>query len=788
MRRNILAIAAMAVLQAWLPAGRGRTAVAGPSEEQARLAPLVKRPITRTAAMPDMRGLDLAAMAEVEWRMEDGLLGEAPTYTEAIAWHLPRAKALLADLRGGRTDVLAREAADLAQIEAAAQSSEKHTQDLYLQLRRLKRKIVRANPRAQFEKLLFAKAAPTRFRHCVMQNFGIHADPGGGLFVLDQPWDGLAAKDILDGHMEKGCLQGPSLSYDGKRLVFAWVDLSQPLDRQPEVDSGFFHLWTVNVDGTDLEQITSGPFDDVMPCWLPDGGIAFCSTRRKAHARCFGGSMAKSWSTYTLHRIEADGIGLRTLSFHDTNEWYPSVMPDGQILYARWDYVDREVTQHHNLWLTRPDGTNPIALWGNGVANPQCMFQARPVPGSSKIVFVASGHHFATGGCLGLYDRNVDNFNSYAAIERLTPDVPFTETEWGRGASGPGEWYVSPWPLSETYYLVAYSPVAPVSQKQRGANARNGMGLYLLDRFGNRELLYRDPDIASTNPIPLGPRPVPPVLPSQFRPEQDTGVMALSDVYEGLGGVPRGTIKELRIVQIFPNEYIEKPHVHAFPEANARAILGTVPVEADGSAHFEVPGGKPVAFQALTADGFAYQTMRSLTYVQPGERVSCIGCHEPTTAAGTNRPSRALRRPPSKVRPGPMSGAPFSYVRLVQPVWDKHCVSCHGKEKTEGKIDLTSERERSFTRSYLALVGNSRLVPYTFSRLHVSPPAGPISAMGSGLVKLLKNGHHKVRLSDDEWRRVAAWIDLNAVFYGSNDRRQNEKELLGGPIPMPDVQ
>jgi cytochrome c553 len=264
--------------------------------------------------------------------------------------------------------------------------------------------------------------------------------------------------------------------------------------------------------------------------------------------------------------------------------------------------------------------------------------------------------------------------------------------------------------------------------------------------------------------------------------------MVLSDVYEGLGDVPRGTIKELRIVQIFPNRHIDKPRIARGPDDIARAILGTVPIEADGSAHFEVPAGKAIAFQAITADGFAYQTMRSLTYVQPGERVSCIGCHEGTTTTAYNKSALALRRPPSQIDPGPMGGAPFSYVRFVQPVWDKHCVSCHGKQKTEGKLDLTGEPQGSFTRSYDALTARSDWVPRTNSGIQISPPAGPISAMNSGLVKLLKKGHYDVKLSDDEWRRVAAWIDLNALFFGSYDRADNEKELRGEPIPMPQLQ
>jgi len=45
-----------------------------------------------------------------------------------------------------------------------------------------------------------------------------------------------------------------------------------------------------------------------------------------------------------------------------------------------------------------------------------------------------------------------------------------------------------------------------------------------------------------------------------------------------------------------------------------RVAIIAVPVEADGSAYFEAPVGKPIYFQALDGQGMAVQSMRSVTW------------------------------------------------------------------------------------------------------------------------------------------------------------------------------
>ena len=558
----------------------------------------------------------------------------------------------------------------------------------------------------------------------------------------------------------------------------------------------------MNVDGTGLKQLTRGPYDDLMPTYLPDGGIAFSSTRRRGYARCFGGQFSRRWHVYTLHRIDADGSSLRTLSYHDTNEWFPAVSHTGLILYARWDYIDRDAVTHQNLWATRPDGTNAFALWGNATASPHCTFQLQPIPNSPKVVFAASAHHSVAGGSIAVVDPTIAD-NGQEAITRITPEIPFPEAE----SRDIPQYYTAPWPFSEKYFLVGYSPTPLVWEP--GANERNALGIYLLDAWGNRELIYRDPEIGSTNPCPLVPRAKPPALPSSLHPEAPpTGEMTLIDVYEGLGDVPRGTIKQLRVVQIFPKttHVANDPPIGLAREENGRAILGTVPVEPDGSARFLVPAGKPLLFQALDRDGFAYQTMRTTSYVQPGERISCVGCHEHRRRAPVRKDLNvmALGRAPSEIEPGELGGRPFSYVEVVQPVLDKHCVRCHGGERTDGGIDLTGTPHEGFTRSYVSLLGDvdfwhvgtnpdsaaKALVPRFGGRnqVQVTPPGGMYGALGSRLMKLLRSRHEDVSLAPGEIRRLAAWIDLNAIFYGVNLAELQACQLRGEVVAMPEIQ
>ena len=255
--------------------------------------------------------------------------------------------------------------------------------------------------------------------------------------------------------------------------------------------------------------------------------------------------------------MDWDGKNLRAISAFESFEWTPSVANDGRILYARWDYVDRFNGHFFSLWSTSPDGTGSQLVYGNYTRRPQCVFEARPIPNSGKLVFTATAHHSVTGGSLCLLDRTRGT-EFDRPITRLTPEVPFPEAE-----RNVGMYYAGPYPLSEEYFLVGWSDRRLPSHKlmwdDDPQNPRNAMGINLYDAFGNLALLHRDPKISSMNPIPVRPRRRPPILPERVDwagPQE--GRFLVQDVYRGLDGVARGAVKRLRIVAVAPKPQPQK--------------------------------------------------------------------------------------------------------------------------------------------------------------------------------------------------------------------------------------
>ncbi len=778
---------------------------------------------------PEDFGKNFGATIRYEWLQEDKISPcDRAAYRAAASNHLAKARLLFDDLAESLDEDVAQNLeAQLVALEKKASKLASDAEDgtaaerFYVEVRGLKRKIVFSNKLFTENPLLFVKRTPSSYSHLVMQYFGWRARKGGGIFRLDKPGESFECRDIFDGRLQNGSVLEPRLSFDAKKLVFSWVDLSSDKAFDPyqvhfnDPDEGFYHVWSASVDGTDLKQLTSGSFDDITPNFLPDGKIVFSSTRRRGYARCFWWGFGRRWHVYTLHSMNDDGSNIKTLSWHDTNEWFPEVANDGRIVYARWDYIDRDAVTHQNLWTTRPDGTNPAALWGNATPKPHCSFQVRAIPNSRKFVFTASAHHSIAAGPIVLVDPTIAS-DGQEALTRVTPEVPFPEAE----SLSISEYYDSPFPLSEKYFFVSYSPEKLRWEGEAPQNP-GALGIYALDVFGNRELVYRDPEIGATNPIPLLERETPPVWSSQL-PENapNYGEMSVVDVYKGLGAkVERGSIKELRIVQLFPKTTrdADNPPIGKAREENGRAILGTVPVESDGSAYFKVPAQTPFYLQALDADGNAYQTMRSLTYLQPGEKISCVGCHERRDAGDASgleaysadaSQTLAAKREPSEITPGKLGGRPFAFPHDVQPILNARCVACHDGERNAGGLDLTGvpegEGSNAFTRSYIALTNDrdfwgegtnpknaaEALVPRFGGRnqIQATEPGGMYGALGSRLMKLLREGHMDVELTDEELRTLATWIDLNAIFYGVDQPEAQEAIRAGKLVPMPDVQ
>jgi len=762
--------------------------------------------------LPNMRASVEEELIEWDWRMQDGIgtERESRTWQEAVQATLDRGDRLIERLTstGTALDELAA-AWDAArdqfkQMSGDTTTSESAWEHLWLKTHRLRREIALANPLADVGPLAFVKRVPAGFSHQLTQYAGRRARPGGGIFVLDAPGGSMEARQ-LDHGLPMGSPMHLDVSWDGKRILFSHCETDPNATEWLANMDQFYHLYEMSADGSNLRQLTDGEVDDFAPRYLPNGKILFISTRRGGFHRCGRGPC----HVYTMATADADGSNIRVISFHETHEWDPAVMHDGRVIYTRWDYVDRHAVHYQQLWSARPDGSDVRAFYGNNTLNPVGVWEARPIPGSNRVMATAAAHHAMTAGSIILLDVT-QGIDGLEPITRLTPDALFPESEarverW-YNATGvttppevpveqkrwPGHCYRTPYPLSEDFFLAAYSYEPLIGEPF--ANRPNMFGLYLVDRFGNKELLYRDAAVGSLWPMPLRPRHIPPALPSMLADNSSgTGTFLLQDVYASWPALSdsRDVVKALRIVQVLPKTtpHANTPRVGLANASPGKRVLGTVPVEADGSAYFEAPAGIPLSFQALDERGMAIQTMRSLTYLQPGEQTSCVGCHEHrTTAPAVNAASLAVLREPSSIMPGPDGSKPFSFPILVQPLLDKHCVACHGGEKTEGKIDLTGTPEGDFSRSYNALV---RLVP--FSSWQGTPQANhePLThpdqfgARASSLMPLLLKGHEDVELSAEEYERLITWMDANALFYGTFDpedqARQQRGERIAGP-------
>jgi len=621
--------------------------------------------------------------------------------------------------------------------------------------------------------------------------FGINNETSPGLVVLEN-WKSDRPREtvLLEGQLPPGCAMQPDVSFDGQRIVFAYAD-----HRPPREEWQFF-LYEIGADGTGLRQLTGTSSDslagaggrmtvmieDYDPCYLPDGGIAFISTRNQGGVRCHNGD--RYCPTYLLYRCDADGSQMRQISFGEASEWDPAVMPNGQLLWTRWDYINRPVIPTLGLWTIRPDGTAAEHFFGNYTANPCRISEARPIPGSQQVVATTSGHHTMHAGSLILIDRRIAP-DGLSAITRLTPEATFPETEPYSPVS-----FASPYPLSEELYLAAFSN-DPYPASMAHVPRPDAFGIYLIDSLGGRELVYRDPDISCLEPMPLSPRPLPPVLPSHVArsASASTGVFYLQDIYRSTQNIPRGTIKRLRVNELIPQPTQRVPHSSAVSYDVLKRVLGTVAVGDDGSVAFEAPAGVPLQFQALDDQGMAVMTMRSFTHLQPGEQAGCVGCHESRNTGPLNPETLPATQLVQQLTPssGPQYPGGLSFAKTVQPVLDRYCIDCHGLRETAGDINLLGSIDASDenlaathyqllpSTAYAALLQEGRFVTIAqyFGETWYSEPNDYFAHAGA-LVPLLMQGHADVKVDPESFQRIVDWLDLNAPMYGTYSWNKEE--------------
>jgi hypothetical protein len=705
-------------------------------------------------------------------------------------------------------------------VLAKTSASSAVEQELYMALRKIGRQAALSNPLLNdVDDLLFLAFVITDPSHMCDQYYGWTAKNGGGLYILeDFKSDNPTLVNVLENSLVQngrfagqqltgGAFLSPDLSWDAQQIVFAWTN---------EQDK-CWHLFKVSVDGNGLTQLTDGeaPYghlayqntsqNDFDPCWLPNGRIAFISERRGGYLRCSG---SRPCPTYTLFSMKDDGSDIIPLSYHETNEWHPSLNNDGMIVYTRWDYVDRDDCIAHHFWICNPDGTDPRAPHGNypvpyntfdepgytfpvsgtgTIVNydgrrqrPNGEWNIRAIPGSQKYVATAGGHHAHSFGQLVLLDTRIEDDNAMSQLTGITTD----QTDWS-DAPGP---YGTAWPLSEDFYLCSFN-----------------QDLVLLDRFGNSELIWSAANVPGPvgkliDPIPLAARDVPPVIPAKthqgenLKESSPNATISIMNVNISDRPLPEGvTIKLVRIVQVIPQlqQVMNSPAVGYASESLVRMPLGVVPVEEDGSVYFKAPVAKEIYFQLLDEQGMAVHSMRSGTYVHPGEHLSCTGCHESKWEAIPVNPSPlALQRPPSEIEPEVSDGAvPFNWHILAKPVLEAKCGSCHNAGGQAPDLSYPSLQNYAFYWPYWSALAMNNHEIYVNGEVMASGSRTRPGRFGARESRLYKEGylsssHYNVDLSAEELRRITLWLDMNSNELGAYTRVDDQRQ---GQVVWPEL-
>lgn len=687
-------------------------------------------------------------------------------------------------------------------------------QDVYLAIRQIKRDIFMKDPLIDFAKLLFVDVpCYDALNHESMHRVFPQAQNNEGrLMTLDGLDPGGSLKDLTG---QRGMFWRPDLSFDAQSVLFCM---------RPEGERTF-HLYETGIDGGPIRQITRGLYDDLDPIYMPDGKIMFLSNRGNSYARC-----AVAHPSYVVSRCDPDGMNLYVVSMSNEPEYTPCLLPDGRVMYTRWEYTDKELMRIQSLWTMNSDGTNVSTLWGNQSTWPDMLVEARPIPGSRRIIFSGQGHHDIVHGCIGKIDPT-EGFNYPHGLTRVTWERPWAEVGNGPAerpenpdyhVSGRFDGYRCPFPLSEELFLVS---------ARRSGDAR--FSLYLMDVWGNRELIHRGQyDILYA--MPVRPREQPNAIPDQvdwpgLQSEGRTpepGVLFSNNVFEGLPDALREQAKYVRVIHQdyttftyglkcqMPDHNGDRNrsfHQHAGPPLTItgndgiKRILGTVPIESDGSIAIEVPPSIQIHFQLLDQDFRALHIMRSFTGVMPGERRGCIGCHEShTTAPIGESSSLAMKNDPVQPTPPPWgSRYHLGYCADIQPIFDRYCGRCHqGEGEGREHLDLTlrpSTDSGSYTEPYVTLtLGAKRTHSGGFTRGCDGGVAGSLLPMVYPLrpeddrtlppmttmsykSKLIGNAtsgkHHEVEVDPLSARKLIAWVDLLCPYWNEDDIRS---------IPDPD--
>lgn len=677
----------------------------------------------------------------------------------------------------------------------------------WLAWRQQVRRVVLQGPDIDFEQLIYLK----RFSggHHIQPSSHMNKYPGGGdLFVQDGLDPTAPSTALLNGQLDEGYVQDLDLWFDADRLVFAYGFKKANGKTQD--------LFEINIDGSGLRQLTDSQHHDVDPAYLPDGSVVFGSTRACAGIECAGGA----YSQNNVFRVLPDGEVIR-LTYSPDDDAYPFVLNDGRVVYMRWNYQERGVDEEFSLWVVRPDGSGNDGLYRVHINDQyiiQALKDARPIPGTRKLVAMGSSHRCGNEGMVAIGDLSA-GINNPEGIRSVTP----YHSAIGRGVGSLmrpveeggvpyfGGYYVKPVALSEKSFVVSSNYDMPASCNFQA---------YYIDVWGNKELLHRDKLLETVAIMPLKPRVKPPVIPDTRDESKSYATCFVENVYKDLPGVEKGEVKHLRVLeQIFTvNDGRGTKLLFDDNWANtggtlqgATRIIGTVPVAEDGSAAFEVPAKAPIYFQALDEHWRGIQRMRTHVEFAPGEVRGCVGCHETRDdVVQVRNMGSAMKTKPHRPEPPPWGSNTFiSYRNMIQPIFTAKCVKCHNSKAAEGNLVLTDEEDQQgYLQSYRSLYGMpaGKPLPKSWRRVkddntrfksmfhevanildetlgEVTQPkqfGAPRSFLATHLIN---DPEHQNLLSADEKRLIMAWLDVRAPYYDSYYQRKGKKKEYVNLIP-----
>lgn len=743
----------------------------------------------------------------------------------AIPYQLQTLRAAIEDLTETHGSRYARGAEYLRRLEELSESADWRDPSVRRRFESLRREVLLGNPLLEFGKVLLVKRKSMRHVPSAQdKKIGFSNGPGADLgFPSNHECNSSLPREGYDNEIAvlslKHLDRKPVTLYRPEADVYVGeTDVHWDGDRLLFTQSGKrnWSVWEIRADGTGLRPISQMPedVDSFDACYLPNGKIVFGSTASYQAVPCWHG---QKWVS-NLYLMDADGSNVRQLCFDQDHDFHPCVLGNGQVLFHRWDYTGINHIFMRQLMVMNPDGTGQRAVYGSNSWYPNALYFPQPLPGQShRLACILSGYHGVHKmGQFVLADTSRGWYDADGLVQRISgkgdalkPVVRDTlvDSDWPK--------FLHPYPLSDKHFLVACWP-------HRKAN----WGIYLADVFDNLLLLHEEPGYALFEPVPMARRPKPPAIPERIDPNQDSAVVYLHDVYAGpgLAGVPRGTVKALRVLAYhFGYRGLAGPDkIGRGGPWEAMRILGTVPLASDGSVMFRVPANTSVAVQALDGEGRAVQLMRSWFTAMPGEVLSCVGCHESPAEVTPRQLAAAARQQPRDIRPwyGPARG--FDFAREVQPVLNKYCVSCHdgrpnrpdlrpeeqvadykGHRLSKLGVDRLHPAMRRDTGGYLKYTpAYDALIPY-IRRVGIEDDVsllipGEYHVDTSPLIQMLQRGHQGVRLDTEAWDRLVTWIDLNGPCHGTwgdvypipdgaHERRMTLRRAYGGPSDDPEA-